>query len=171
MATVAKHLPRTLALVRIATGLLFIVFGQFKVTGESFVHGGLREYVEGYVNQNQAVGFYKIFLVKVVLPYADWFGYLVAWGELLIGIALVAGLWVRVASLAGGLHMLSLMLASWYAPGPDAPLWRYLAGQLAHLPLLFLFLLFFVGRAGETWGLDASTHPTPKPKKIVVGRA
>lgn len=55
-------LPRTLALVRIATGLLFLLFGEYKVFGASFV-AGFTGYIERYLNQ-QAVGFYKPFLAK-----------------------------------------------------------------------------------------------------------
>ncbi|MFQ5778166.1 MAG: DoxX family protein [Terriglobia bacterium] len=157
-------LPRTLALVRIAVGLLFILFGQFKVMGSEFVHQMVPGYVEQSVHEGQAVGFYKAFLARVVLPNAELFGYLVAWGELLLGLALVIGLWVRAASLLGALHMLSLTLASWHAPGADAPLWQYFANQLSHLPLLLLFVIFFAGRAGEVWGLDAALRRSPKPK-------
>ena len=158
------YLPRTLALVRIAVGLLFIVFGQFKVMGSEFVHQMVRQFVERSVSENHAVGFYQEFLARVVLPNAELFGYLVAWGELLLGMALVIGLWVRAASLLGALHMVSLTLASWHAPGPDAPLWQYFANQLDHLPLLLLFLIFFAGRAGEVWGVDTALRRPPKPK-------
>lgn len=148
-------LLKTIALVRVATGLLFLLFGQFKVFGPWFVQSGMQEYVSRYVEQNQAVSFYKVFLAQVVLPRAELFGYLVGGGELLIGIALVLGFWVRPASVAGALHMLSLTLASWHAPGAEAPLWRFFAAQLDHLGLLFLFLIFGAGNAGRVWGLDA----------------
>ncbi|MFQ5925893.1 MAG: DoxX family protein [Terriglobia bacterium] len=148
-------LPHTLALVRIATGLLFVLFGQYKVFGSAFVNG-FAATIERYINQNQAVGFYKVFLTKVVLPNAELFAYLVAWGELLIGIALVLGLWVRLASLAGAVHMASLMLATWYAPGANAPLWRFFAAQLEHLPLLFLFTIFIAARTSEVWSVEAA---------------
>lgn len=156
-------LPKTLAVVRIAVGLLFVLFGEFKVVGADFVPGLMQQYVSRFVEGNQAVGFYKAFLAAVVVPHTELFGTLVAWGELLIGLALVLGLLVRVAALAGALHMLSLTLASWNAPGPDAPLWQYFANQLDHLGLLFLFALFFAGNAGKTWGLDALGPRTPRP--------
>ena len=146
-------LPHALASVRIVVGLLFILFGQFKVFGDEFVHGMVRQYVEAAV-QGQAASFYGPLLEAVVLPRPELFGYLVAWGELLIGLSLVSGLLVRAASVAGAVHMLGLTLATWNAPGAQAPLWQYWAGQLDHLGLLFLFILFLAGNAGETWGLD-----------------
>lgn len=149
-------LPRTLALVRIATGLLFILFGQYKVFGSGFVTEGFIRYVERYVTQNQAVGFYQAFLTGVVLPNAKFFAWLVGLGELAIGIALVLGLFVRAASIAGAVHMLNLTLATWHAPGPDAPLWRYFGAQLDHIPLLCLFAIFIAARASEVWSLQSA---------------
>jgi hypothetical protein len=32
--------------------------------------------------------------------------------------------------------------------------WRYFGAELDHLPLLFLFIIFFVADAGKEWGLD-----------------
>lgn len=166
MGVLATPLMQALAVVRIAVGLLFIIFGQYKAFGGSFVHGGIQHSLDQFVNQGHAVSFYKPFLANLVLPNATFFGYLVAWGELLIGISLVIGLYARGAALFGALHMLSLTLASWHAPGPDAAFWRYFAVQLDHLPLFFLFVLFFVGKAGHIWGLDGSMIWRPKQKGL-----
>ena len=164
MTIPAGALPKSLALVRIATGVFFTFFGQYKVFGAAFIDGGFHRYIEGYIQQNQAVGFYKVFLATVVLPHTELFAYVVGWGELLIGIGLVLGLWVQAASLAGALHMLSLTLATWHAPGAGAPLWQYFGAQLGHLPLVFLFVLFFVGEAGQAWGLDSLFRRQAKAK-------
>jgi len=80
------------------------------------------------------------------LPHAVW--------ELLVGISLLIGLWVRPASLAGIVLLINLTLATWFAPGHDAPTWQYFGNELDHLPLLFLCVIFFVSNAGEVWGLD-----------------
>ncbi len=50
--------------------------------------------------------------------------------------------------------MLSLTLATWWGPGHDAPLWQYFGAELDHIPLLFLFIIFFAADSGQTWGLD-----------------
>lgn len=148
-------LPHTLAVARIATGVMFLFFGHYKVFGPGFIAGGFAQYIERYINQNQAVGFYKVFLAQVVLPRAELFAFVVAWGELLLGVALVLGLWVRLAAVGGALHMLSLTLATWNAPGAGAPLWRYVAAQLDHIPLLLLFAIFIAARSSEVWSLEA----------------
>jgi thiosulfate dehydrogenase [quinone] large subunit len=145
---------RTIAAVRIATGLIFILFGEYKIAGLAFAYGGFAQWIRGFVEQDQAVGFYKTFLVKFVLVHPVLCARIVGWGELAIGIGMVLGLWVRAASIAGAIHMVSLTLATWFQVGHGVPVWRYFGAELDHIPLLFLFAIFFVTRAGEVWGLD-----------------
>ena len=145
---------QTLALVRIATGVFFLFFGEYKLVDPVFAYTSFpQQWLQEFIQQG-AVGFYKTFLIKYVLPHHVFFGYLVGVLELFIGVSLVLGLWVRVASLIGVLHMLNLTLATWWGPGHDVPLWHYLGAELDHLPLLFLFLIFYTAKAGRRWGLD-----------------
>jgi thiosulfate dehydrogenase (quinone) large subunit len=153
MPKLSAALPKTIAVVRIVTALFFILFGQYKLFNPGFTHGGFQQYLQSFV-ENGAVGFYQPFLAHVVLPNAVFFGYVVGVVELLIGLALLAGLGVRPASVLGALHMVSLTLATWWSPGHGAPISRYFTAQLDHLPLLFLFTIFFVADAGQEWGLD-----------------
>ena len=145
--------PKTLAVVRMATAIFFLLFGEYKVFGTSFAQGGFQQYLEGWV-QGGAVSFYRPFLADLILPHAVFFAYLVGVVELFVGICLLLGLWVRPVSVVGALHMLSLTLATWWEPGHGLPLWQYFGSELDHLPLLFLFILFFVAEAGREWGLD-----------------
>jgi len=80
-------------------------------------------------------------------------GYAVAVAELLIGLSMVLGFWVRPFSVLGALFMLNLVLSTWVLPGGTPP-WRYLGNQLDNIPLMMLFILFFVHDAGATLGLD-----------------
>ena len=75
--------------------------------------------------------------------------------ELLIGISLLLGLWVRPACIIGVLFLLNLTLASWWDPGHGVPVWRYFGARLDTLPLLLLLVIFYATNAGQTWGLDA----------------
>jgi uncharacterized membrane protein YphA (DoxX/SURF4 family) len=147
---------RTLAVARILTGVIFLFLGVWKAFWPSFANSYMPHAISQYV-QHDAVPVYRWFLGHIVAPHSAFFGYAVGIGELLIGISLIFGFLVRPAALFGMLHMLSLTLATWRAPAP-APPWRYLANQLDHLPLLFLFAIFFAVRAGERWGLDARSH-------------
>jgi uncharacterized membrane protein YphA (DoxX/SURF4 family) len=146
-------LSRTIAVVRVATGFLFLLFGEYKVAGPAFAHGGFQQYLQGYI-QGDAISFYRPFLAHVILPHAVFFGYAVGVLELWIAISLILGLLVRATSVFGALFMLNLVLATWWAPGHGVAIWRYLGAELDAIPLLFLFLIFFAADAGQTWGLD-----------------
>ena len=149
----SDHVPKTLATVRIATSVFFLLFGEYKVFGSAFAHGGFQQYLEGWLQQG-VVSFYRPVLANLVLPHAVFFGYFVGITELFIGVCLLLGLWVRLASILGALHMVSLTLATWWDPGHGVPVWRYFGAELDHLPLLFLFIIFMVADAGKKWGLD-----------------
>ena len=145
---------KTIAAVRILTGIIFLFFGEYKIAGPEFAHGGLAAWVNGWLGANEPVAFYGAFLRGFVLPHQALCARIVGWGELAIGIALVLGLFVRAASVGGAIHMVSLALATWYAPGHGAATWKYFGANLDHIPLLFLFAIFFAARAGEMWGVD-----------------
>jgi len=153
MAKNLVGLSKTIALTRISTSTFFILFGQYKLFGTGFAHGGFQQYLEGYI-QGGAVEFYRPMLASIVLPHATFFGYAVGAVEMFIGLSLLFGLWVRPACILGALHMLSLTLATWWEPGHNVPVCRYFGAELDHLPLLFLFIIFYVADAGQTWGFD-----------------
>jgi thiosulfate dehydrogenase [quinone] large subunit len=153
-------LPKTIAAVRMATAIFFLLFGQYKVFGPGFAHGGFQQYLQGFI-QSGAVSFFRLFLADLVLPHAVFFGYMVGAVELFIGLSLLLGLWVRPASVLGALYMLSLTLSTWWEPGHGVPVWRYFGAELDHLPLLFLFIIFFAADAGREWGLDGVWAKSP----------
>lgn len=144
---------RTIAVARIATSVLFLLFGEYKLAGPGFAHGGMQRYLQGFI-QNGAVSFYRPVLSYLVLPHAIILAYVVGLVESFIGISLLLGLWVRPASIVGALFLLNLTLATWWEPGHGVPVWRYFGAELDHLPLLLLFIIFFATDAGRIWGLD-----------------
>lgn len=139
--------------MRMAASVFFLLFGEYKVAGRGFAYGGFQTYLQGYI-ANSAVSFYRPFLAGVVLPHAGFFGYVVGVGELLIGISLLIGLWVRPACVLGILFLINMVLATWWEPGHGVPVWRYFGNELDHLPLLLLLIIFFAADAGRVWGLD-----------------
>lgn len=149
---------RTIAAVRIATSVFFLLFGEYKVAGPGFAHGGFQTYLRDYIG-SAAVGFYRPILVHIVLPHAVFFGYAVGVIELFVGICLLVGLWVRPACIVGVLFLLNLTLASWWDAGHGAPVWRYFGARLDTLPLLLLLVVFFAADAGKIWGLDGKLRP------------
>ena len=154
MTTTSSAAARTIAGVRIATSIFFLLFGEYKLAGTGFAHGGFQGYLQDFI-ANGAVGFYRPVLSGLVLPHAVGFGYLVGAVESFIGICLLLGLWVRLASVLGALYMLNLTLATWWRPGHGVPVWRYFGAELDHFPLLLLFIIFYAADAGKVWGLDA----------------
>jgi uncharacterized membrane protein YphA (DoxX/SURF4 family) len=144
---------RTIAGARIATSVFFLFFGEYKVAGPAFAHGGFQNYLHEYI-ASSAVSFYRPVLSGLVLPHAVFFSYVVGIVELLVGISLLVGLWVRPASVLGILFLLNLTLAAWWEPGHSAPLWRYFGARLDTLPLMLLLIIFFAADAGRVWGLD-----------------
>jgi uncharacterized membrane protein YphA (DoxX/SURF4 family) len=144
---------RTIAGVRIATSVFFLLFGEYKLAGPGFAHGGFQGYLHDYITTT-AVSFYRPALAGLVLPHAVFFGYMVGVVEFLVGLCLLLGLWVRPASILGVLFLLNLTLAKWWEPGYHAPLWRYFGASLDTLPLILLLIIFYAADAGRVWGLD-----------------
>ena len=140
-----------MALVRIAVGVFFIMFAQYKLIHRDFAHGGYEKYVHSYVEES-SVNFYKPVLNKT-LQHPVMVGYAVGVIELLIGISMVLGWWTKTFSVIGALFLLNLTLATWKLP-PGTASWMYFGRQLDHIPLILLFIVFIAHDAGKTLGMD-----------------
>lgn len=140
-----------MGVARIIVGVMFLLFAQYKLMGREFAHGGYEHTVTGY-EQVTAVGFYKPFL-RGTLQHPVASGYAVGVAELLIGLSMVLGFWVRPFSVVGGLFMFNLLLCTWVLPHGSAT-WKYFGNELDNIGLLLLFVLFFAHNAGQTLGLD-----------------
>jgi thiosulfate dehydrogenase [quinone] large subunit len=145
---------KAIACVRIATGIIFFLFAEYKIVGSEFTPVGFEHWVRGWVDQGQVVGFYRPVLVNIALAHPVLCARMVACGELGIAVSLILGLLVRPAAIGGVILMTNFILSTWFAPGHGAPVWQYFGANLDHIPLLFLFVIFYATRAGEVWGLD-----------------
>lgn len=143
---------RALAGLRIAVGIVFLIFGEYKVFGAQFTRGGGFQF---WINRFLQEGCYP-FMVPVlkgfVLPHATSIASLVAYGELAIGLALVLGLLVRPASICGLIYMLTLLFSSNY-PGPHAVFWQYFGASLDHLVFALCFAAFALGKPEEAFSV------------------
>jgi thiosulfate dehydrogenase (quinone) large subunit len=136
-----------LAGLRIAIGCLFLIFGQYKVFGTQFtLHGGFSWWINRFLQSGSAYPFVVPLLQRFVLPNAVPIAFLVAYGEFLIGVALVLGIFVRAASAFGMIYMLLLLFSSNF-PGAHVPLWQYFGASLDHSVLAVCFLTFIIGRS------------------------
>jgi len=143
---------RALAALRIGVGVLFLIFGEYKVFGTQFTLGGgfqfwINKFLEGGVYP-----FMEPVLRNFVLPHATSIAFAVAYGEFCIGLGLVLGLLVRPASV-GGLALMLVMLFSSDYPGAHAPFWQYFGASLSHSVFALCFVAFLVGHSNEVWSV------------------
>jgi len=146
---------RALAFLRLAVGILFLIFAEYKVFGTQFtLHGGFQFWIGRFLSEGGAYPFMAPVLGGFVLRHATQIAFLVAYGELAIGVALSLGIWVRAASVCGLVFMLTLLFSSNY-PGPNTPAWQYFGASLDHSVLALCFLAFLFGRSDAVWSLRA----------------
>jgi thiosulfate dehydrogenase [quinone] large subunit len=145
---------RALAFLRIGVGFFFLIFGEYKVFGTQFtLHGGFQFWINKFLVEGGAYPFMAPVLRNFVLALATPIAFLVAYGELAIGIALVLGVMVRWASIGGLIFMLTLIFASDY-PGAQAPFWQYFGASLSHSVFALCFVAFLFGRSEQAWSLS-----------------
>ncbi len=85
-------------------------------------------------------------LESVVLPNPGLFGFLVSWGELLVGLALIVGLATRYASVAGAI----MVAAFWFTKGQGM-----LEGQNHDVIWFVIFVVLAAVHAGRVHSVDA----------------
>src|SRR6266850_7918732 len=145
---------RAMAFLRISVGTLFLIFGQYKVFGTAFtLHGGFQFWINKFLEAG-TYPFMAPVLRGFVLPHATAIAFLVAYGELAIGLSLVLGILVRSASLCGLIFMLTMLFSSDY-PGRAAPFWQYFGASLSHSVFALCFAAFVIGRADSVWSVAA----------------
>ena len=114
-----------IVLLRVYTGIFFLYFGGKKVMdgfGGSNTEGFLGAVSEG------TFGFYKPIVEHVIVPASGVFSFLVAWGEVFLGIALIIGLATRYAAFAGAFMVANAKRAS---QDPRLAAWAYHRAAMA----------------------------------------
>ena len=135
---------KAIAYLRVCVGVLFLIFAQYKVFSTEFTLGGGFQFWMNRFISDGAYPFMRPMLRDFVLPHGTAIAFLVAYGELAIGLALVFGLLVKMASACGIVYLLALLLSANY-PGPTAPLWQYVGASLEHSVLALCLGSFIVG--------------------------
>jgi thiosulfate dehydrogenase (quinone) large subunit len=145
-------------------GVFFLIFGEYKVFSTQFtLHGGFAFWIHRFLDEGGAYPFMAPILRGFVLSHTTPIAFLVAYGELAIGLALVLGILVRAASLAGLVFMLTLVFSSDY-PGVGAAFWKYFGASLSHSVFALCFVAFLVGRADSIWSLKTASFRTRMQK-------
>lgn len=140
--------------IRVYLGWLWLVAGWEKVTDPAWVGSeagvAVAGFARGAVEQAggeypSVSGWYASFLEGFVLPNATLFSYVVAFGELLVGLGLIVGLFTGIAAFFGGFMNASFLFA----------------GTVSTNPLMFVLATWLVlaWRVAGHWGLDRWALP------------
>jgi thiosulfate dehydrogenase [quinone] large subunit len=141
-----------LTVLRILVGMFFVFFGEYKVFGTGFtLHGGFERWIQSFLAQG-AYPWMKPVLEGIILPHARICAFLTAYGELMIGLGLVAGVLTRIASVFGILLMTLLWASAGY-PGQHVALWQYFGASLQWSVFIACFAAFVIGEPEARWSL------------------
>jgi len=145
-----------LAIIRIYLGYEFIHAGLEKVTSGGFdASGFLKGAIASSTGEHPAVqGWWAAFLEHVALPNADLFTFLVQWGEVLVGIALILGLLTNFAILMGMVMNFSFLFSGTVSTN----------GQM----ILLAFFIVVAGANAGKFGLDR--YAMPFLRKFIANR-
>lgn len=157
------------ALLRIYVGYEWLTAGLHKATdpngvwiGEkagAAVGGFLKGALAKTTGEHPDVqGWYASFIQNFALPNAQLFSYMVTFGEIAVGIALILGLFTGLAAFFGGLMNLNFMLAGAVSTNPVLfvlATWLVLAWRVSGYLGLDYFILPRLGLKG----------PNAKPRK------
>lgn len=136
-----------LVMLRLLGGWVFLKAGWGKVQrGADFIPG-----MEGFITRNleagNPYGFFRPILESVVMKAPALFAYMVAWGELFLGIALLLGVLTRLSSYLGAFMVAAFL----FTKGHSLTL-------LSHnnYDTIWMLILLTLGlcAAGRTFGLD-----------------
>lgn len=133
-----------LVILRVQLGLVFIVAGWPKISDLGNWPARMRGAVENAFLP-QSHDFYRGILESLILPNIELFAYIVAIGEIVIGIALLIGLATRVFSALAVFFLLNYMSMK------GALFWTPSSNDAA---LMMNGLVVFLGNAGKVLGVD-----------------
>lgn len=114
-------------LLRVWLGWAWLRAGLGKVTSPAWVGENAGAAVSGYLRGVLAraeagtadvPGWYVWFIETIALPNAVVFGWLVAWGEVLVGLGLILGMLTGIAAFFGTLMNLSFLFAGTVSTNP-----------------------------------------------------
>lgn len=141
-----KMIAGVLALIRVYLGYTWLTAGLGKVTGDFDASGFIQGAIAGAGGDNPTVqGWWAAFLETFALPNAELFNFMVAWGEVLVGIALILGIFTNFAALMGITMNFAFLFSGTVSTN-------------AQMVLLTFFLLVAGFNAGK-YGLDRWVIP------------
>lgn len=141
-----KAVAGVLTIIRLYLGYFWLTSGIGKITGGFEVNGFLQGAIGKATGDHPAVQtWWATFLEQVALPNHELFATLVMWGEVLVGIGLILGLFTNLAALGGITMNFSFLLSGTTSTNPQ-------------MVILTIFLLVAGTNAGR-YGLDRWVMP------------
>ncbi|WP_026673575.1 DoxX family membrane protein [Alkalihalobacterium bogoriense] len=136
-----KYAAIILFFIRVYLGWTWLTIGWGKVTGDFNAAGYLQGAAANPVMQGEAVVYptYVAFLQNFAIPNAELFSFMVAWGELLVGLGLLLGILTTPAAFFGVMMNFAFMFAGTVSTNP----WMI---------LLSMFILAAGANAGRLGG-------------------
>jgi len=136
-------------ILRLYAGYEWVTAGWGKITDPNWVGVNAGTSLTGFINGalSKATGahpavqsWYAAFLQNVVLSHVSVWSYVVSFGEFLVGVALILGLFTGIAAFFGSFMNMNYLMA----------------GAVSTNPILFLIAMFLVlaWKTAGWWGLD-----------------
>ena len=140
-----------LVLIRVFCGYYFLAAAITKLVAPWFATAPYTGMIQKAADTNISP-WYKAFLLNWVIPNIEFFRFLNWFGEIALGVALVLGLFTRLAALVA----IFVLFLYWYAIGG---LPQYGPG-VPQINKLFIFglVVVFLTAAGRSFGIDRILH-------------
>jgi thiosulfate dehydrogenase [quinone] large subunit len=147
---------RTLAVLRIATGFIFLWafldktfgLGYSTTRAQAWINGGTPS--QGFLKSPAVVGPFKPFFAAIASPTTD---VLFMLGMLAVGVAVILGIGLRISAIASTIILLFMYLAEW-SFGPNAASTNPVVDY--HIIFALSLIVVAVLSAGDAWGLGRS---------------
>ncbi|WP_281975122.1 DoxX family protein [Halobacillus litoralis] len=141
-----KVVAAILTVFRVYLGYAWLTSGIGKLTGGFEINGFLNGAISKADGAHPAVqGWWAVFLEQFALPNHELFAFLVMWGEVIAGTALILGLFTNLAAFSGILMNFAFLFSGTTSTNPQ-------------MVLLTIFLLVAGTNAGR-YGLDRWVLP------------
>lgn len=137
---------------RMYLGVTWLNAGISKVTNERWVGAEAGTALTGFIratlekaSTGEVPSWYVLFSEKVVLPNAAFFSFIVAWGEVFVGVGLIIGMLTGIAAFFGAFMNMSFLLA----------------GTVSTNPVMFMIAIFLImaWKVAGWYGLDRWALP------------
>jgi thiosulfate dehydrogenase (quinone) large subunit len=136
-------------IVRLYVGYEWVVAGYDKIINPAWVGAKAGTALSGFLNNAISLttgahpsvqAWYAAFLKAVIVPAAGFWSYVVAFGETLVGLGLILGVFTGIAAFFGFFMNMNYMLA----------------GSISTNPILLFFSIFLIlaWKTAGWWGLD-----------------